>query len=458
MENSRSGTVLIIDDEDNLARSLATYLSLDGFDCTVSATAEDGLLKLSTDFFDAAVLDLRLPGMNGLELLARLREEGLRIPVIMISAHGDVRDAVEAMKTGAADYLVKPFDPAELSLRLSRAISVSRLFRLAEAGKASADARPSLGTDPAMREIVSVIRRVAPTQSTVLITGESGTGKEIVAREIHALSPRSEGPFVPVNLGAIPESLLESELFGHEKGSFTGADSRRTGLFELAGGGTLFLDELAEMPLNMQVKLLRVIQDRTITRLGGMRQVPVDVRIIAATNRDLEESVASRTFREDLYFRLNVIRLRLPPLRERRSDISRLAGYFLQKYSRETGRPVRSFAAEALDRLDAYDFPGNIRELENIVERAVILCEGETITAADLSLDERIGGARHDVGETGGAGTLRDAERIAIESALVRNAWHREKTAVDLGISRRTLLNKIREFALVPPGEAKGHT
>ncbi len=476
-EKARS-RALIVDDEKNLRESLAEFLALDGYDSLLAASGEEALDILSREAVDAVILDLRMGGMDGLETLSRIGDSGPGVPVIMMSAHGEIGDAVEAMKKGAVDYLVKPFDPAELSVRLRKAISDGRLIRLARLGERmgeTARERPGetgwLGDDPAMVPVRDLIRRAAPAASTVLITGESGTGKEVIARELHRQSPRAAGPFVPVNVGAIPESLLESELFGHEKGSFTGADSRRTGLFELASGGTLFLDELGEMPASMQVKLLRVLQERVVTRVGGSRPIPVDVRIVAATNRDLEALVRSGTFREDLYFRVNVIRLKIPPLRERKADIPALAGLFLARFARQNGKPVASFAPDALRALNSYRFPGNVRELENIVERAVILCEGTEIAPSDLfmetfqSLREKEGGAEGAGTGDGASGgepwrskagrdslSIREAERQAVIAALERNGGHRERTARDLGISRRTLLNKMREFDLFSDG------
>ena len=383
----------------------------------------------------------------------------LALPVIMMSAHGEISDAVAAMKVGATDYLVKPFDPAELAIRLDKSVADSALIRMARVGirldeaKHAGNGNPGggawLGDDPAMKEPLSFLRRVAPAATTVLITGESGTGKEVIAREIHRLSPRSGGPFVPINVGAIPESLLESELFGFEKGAFTGADARKQGLFELASGGTLFLDELGEMPLMMQVKLLRVLQDRTVMRVGGQRPIPIDVRIIAATNRDLEAAVREGKFREDLYFRVNVIRIRLPALRERPLDIAPFAGLFLSRFSREMAKTVSAISPEALRLLSAYSFPGNIRELENMIERAVILCETDTLMPEDFSIEQPAMMNRPPSAPVPEAPvSVRDAEKRAIVAALERNARHRERTAAELGISRRTLLNKMKEYGL----------
>lgn len=466
--------ILIVDDEKNLRDSLAEFLALDGFECVGAPTGEDALSLLGTDVFDAVLLDLRMPGMDGLETLGKIREIGPGLPVVMMSAHGEIPDAVTAMKLGAADYLVKPFDPAELALRLERIISDSRLVRMARVGLrlSGEGGRVLRSEDPAMQEILALVARVAPAPSTVLVTGESGTGKEVIAREIHRLSPRSDGPFVPVNVGSIPETLLESELFGYEKGAFTGAENRKSGLFELASGGTLFLDEIGEMPLAMQVKLLRVLQDRTLTRVGGTRSIPIDVRIIAATNRNLEDMVQDGSFREDLYFRINVIRLRLPALRERPRDIVPLAGFFLARLAREMKKNITGISAESLRLLESYPFPGNIRELENSLERAVILCDGDTLEPKDFALEGRLRGVLgNDAGDhargsdngvavegsrnpasgaspAGAPLSVREAERRAVIQALERNGGHRERTAKELGISRRTLLTKIKEYGL----------
>lgn len=459
--------VLVIDDERNLRESAAAFLATEGIDALVAASGQEGVEILERDLLDAVVVDLKMPGMSGLDFLSWLRDGGPSLPAIMISAHGDIADAVEAMKRGASDYLVKPFDPDELVVRLRRAVSDARIVAAAKAVEASAAGASRvghkvtedgwIGAAESMAELRRLIERVAPTNSTVLVTGESGTGKEVVARLIHRLGKRSDGPFVPINLGAIPENLLESELFGYEKGAFTGAESRKTGLFELAAGGTLFLDEAGEMPIQLQVKLLRVLQEKRIMRLGGSRQIPIDVRIVAATNRDLEAAVQAGSFREDLFYRLAVIRLKLPPLRERREDIPLLSRAFVERFSSEMGKGSLSLSPGALDLILSYPFPGNVRELENAVERAVILCDGEVLKPGDFSFagagmgwlpagqeSVALGAAVAPVpGES-----LRDLERRAIAGALGRNRGHREKTSAELGITRRTLLNKMKEYSL----------
>jgi len=406
------------------------------------------------------VLDLKMPGMDGQKLLEWIRSEGLRTPVIMISALGDINDAVKALKSGADDYLIKPFDPAELILRVRTLVAGRIRQDQLEAGSRTAEHGTRLvGESAAVRALRAMIEKVAAGATTVLITGESGTGKEVVAREIHALSPHSAEPFVAVNIGGIHENLVESELFGHEKGAFTGAEVRTTGLFELAGSGTVFLDEIGEMPLPLQVKLLRVLQERKTRRLGGTRDIPVQARIMSATNRDIEDHVRTGHFREDLYYRLNVVRIEVPPLRERRDDIPLLAGYLLEKLRLRIGKPAKRLAPGALGALMGYPFPGNIRELENILERAMIACEDETIVAADLDLGRaRPGQEEEEAGshaalpgtpsEPSHSSPMGEIERQAITCALAKWNGNRTKAAQELGISRRTIINKIKRYGL----------
>ena len=444
--------VLIVDDEPRLVESLREYIAAEAIE---SEAAGDGLAAkrlLGEETFDSVVTDLRMPALDGLGLLRWIKDEGPPIPVVVISAHGEVRDAVEAMKLGAYDYLVKPFDPDELVIRLRKAVEGHRgSLRLAACKLRFAEGGGLVGESPAMREVLRLVDKVAPTNSTVLITGESGTGKEVAARLIHERSGR-EGPFVAVNLGAVPESLLESELFGHEKGAFTGADARKAGLFETARVGTIFLDEIGELPLHLQVKLLRVIQERKVRRLGGLQGIPIDARLIAATNRDLEDEVRTSRFREDLYYRINVIRIRMPPLREREGDRALLAGFFLKKLSAELGRKVEGISAAALGLIESHAFPGNVRELENAVERALILAEGPILEARDFQFF--IPGASDGSIESGSEApaSLAEIEARAIAAALARHGYHREKSAAELGITRRTLLNKIKEYGLEIPG------
>jgi len=444
--------VLIVDDEPRLVESLREYIAAEAIE---SVAAGDGLAAkrlLGEEAFDAVVTDLRMPALDGLGLLRWIKDEGPPLPVIVISAHGDLRDAVEAMKLGAYDYLVKPFDPDELVIRLRKAVEGHRgSLRLAAGKLRFAEGGGLVGESPAMRDVLRLVDKVAPTHSTVLITGESGTGKEVAARLIHERSGR-EGPFVAVNLGAVPEALLESELFGHEKGAFTGADARKAGLFETAHAGSIFLDEIGELPLHLQVKLLRAIQERKVQRLGGLQGIPIDARLIAATNRDLEAEVRAGRFREDLYYRINVIRLRMPPLREREGDRALLAGFFLKKLSAELGRKVEGISAAALGLIESHAFPGNVRELENAIERALILAEGPILEARDFQFFIP-GASDGSVGSGPEApASLAEIEARAIAAALARHGYHREKSAAELGITRRTLLNKIKEYGLEIPG------
>jgi two-component system response regulator AtoC len=468
--------VLIVDDEKNIRESLKKYLALESIDAETAESGEAALALLEDRSFDAAVLDLKLgAGMNGQELLEQIREKGFPVPVIMISAHGQIADAVKALKSGAGDYIVKPFDPAELTIKLSSLVENKRRDNVIKAesrsrGAGKREGSGMIGAGPAMRDLSARIEKLAAANVTVLITGESGAGKEVAAREIHRRGPDREEPFAAINIGGIHESLMESELFGHEKGSFTGAAARRQGLFELAGRGSIFLDEIGEMPAALQVKLLRVIQERKIRRLGGSADIPVNARIISATNKDVEALVRQGRFREDLYYRLNVFRIALPPLRERREDIPLLAEFLLDKLCSRMGRPGRGIGPSALERLLSYDFPGNVRELENILERALIFCEGPVLESADIDLHADSAGdpagtpavpPRAAAGmlpggtETGGpagraqgAETLRAMEKRAILAALERCGSSRTRAAEELGVTRKTILAKLKSYGL----------
>lgn len=455
--------ILIVDDEKQLALSLKDYFEPDGIEADIALDGKTGQQMLEEQPYDLLISDLRMPGLDGMQLLRWVREEGPNIPVIMISAHGEIRDAVEAMKTGAYDYLVKPFDPDELLIRIKKAVANHRLTLSLRAGMSGKRlAGEMIGESQKIKDIARMLGKAAPSSATILLTGESGTGKEVAARLIHGLSKR-EGPFVPINMGAFPEHLLESELFGYEKGAFTGADARKQGLFESAQGGTLFLDEIAELPLHLQVKLLRVLQERKVQRLGSLKGTPIDVRVVAATNRDLEKEVELGHFREDLYYRINVIRVRLPALRERREDIPLLAGAFLARFSSDMGRKIEGLSQDAIEFLMRHDFPGNVRELENAIERACILTDSKKLEPRDFDFiaarasrplpagedaanAAQAGNAGDQAGS--GAGTLQEMEKRAIVEALRRNGNHREKTAAELGITRRTLLNKVKEYGL----------
>jgi two-component system response regulator AtoC len=445
--------VLIVDDEHNIRSSLQKYLGLEKIE---SQGAENGVAAmdwLSRESFDAVILDLKLPDKSGQEVLEWMQGRGVSPPVIMISAHGEIADAVRCLKTGARDYLVKPFDPAELVIRLRALVENKRRENVLEAVRRTARQRGEenllLGRSPEITRIGKQIDKIAASDVTVLITGESGTGKEVAAREIHRRGPQSGEPFVAVNIGGIHEGLMESELFGHEKGAFTGALSRKPGLFELAGRGCLFLDEIGEMPMPLQVKLLRVLQERKIRRLGGVSDIPVTSRIISATNRDPETLVREGRFREDLYYRLNVFRISLPPLRERREDIPLLADHILERKN-PNGSPRLS--AEAAEKLAGYSFPGNIRELENILERALIYCEDGVIRKGDIDLHERPAAApgTPPVPEAapGGPVSLEELEKKAGIEALANAGGNRTKAAELLGVSRKTILNKIKFYGL----------
>ncbi len=447
--------ILVADDEPNLLSSIGAFLHAESIDAVLVPDGAKAKERLSDEPFDVVVLDIRMPLLDGMSVLRWIKDEGLVLPVIMMSAHGDVRDAVEAMRLGAFDYLVKPFDPDELVLRLRRAARDRHLTADREAASRPAGERVRMvGKSQAMLEAQRLIARAAPTPSTILITGESGTGKEVAARLVHGASGRP-GAFVAVNLGAVPDNLLESELFGYEKGAFTGAIDRKLGLFELADGGTLFLDEIGEMPAAMQVKILRVIQERKMTRLGGTKGVPIDARIIAATNRDLEAMVAEGTFREDLYYRINVVRIRLPPLRERPGDAVELANFFVDSLAPMMGRKGIRLAPDAQALIASYPFPGNIRELSNAVERALILADGDELHASDFQLGSLARSAAVPampvaagpfVAPDGTPYPLEQVERMAILAALQRNHGKRESSAAELGITRRTLLNKLNQY------------
>ena len=442
--------VLVVDDEEAVRDSLARALELEGFEVSKAADGLAGEKALQEQALAAVLLDLRMPGLDGLELLRRIRRQGLRLPVLMISAHGEIPDAVEAMKEGAQDYLVKPFGAEELTLRLRRAIEDQNLRNVVEAGRQAGE-QDLVGDSPPMRKILLQIGKLAATPSTILITGESGSGKEAVARLVHSRSG-ARGPFVAVNIGGLPESLVESELFGYERGAFTGADARKPGTFELAAGGTLFLDEIGEMPRSVQVKLLRVLQEKKLRRLGGTQTVPVDARIISATRRDLARAVKAGEFREDLYYRLNVVHIAVPPLRERPEDIPLLAGRLLEKLGRRMGRRVEGISPQALRKLQAYPFPGSVRELENLLERACIQAGSGCIEASHLDLGK--------AAEGGQPATLQEIERRSILAALQRWEGNRTRAARELGISRRSLQYKLKEYGAEEgerrPGPAPG--
>jgi len=383
-----SGNILILDDEQNYLLVLDAILSDAGYKATPLSDPEMGLAFLEESEVDVVITDMKMPKLTGKEVLDHIKKHYPQIPVLIMTAFGSIEAAVEAMRTGAFDYITKPFSNEELLLSISKAMQYARAQQENRQLRRQIQERfgPEniIGRDKSMRHVLDMVHRAAPSRSTVLVTGESGTGKELIAKAIHNDSPRKDGPFVSVNCMALNPGVLESELFGHEKGSFTGAVSRRRGRFELADKGTLFLDEIGELSQDMQVKLLRVLQERCFERVGGTEAVEVDIRIVAATNRDLVKAVAEGIFREDLFYRLNVVSIHLPPLRERREDIPFLAAHFLDKFAKENTREMKGFSPSAMDYLSAYEWPGNVRQLENVSERCVVLSSGDTVGAEDL--------------------------------------------------------------------------
>src|SRR5271155_2186903 len=386
-------TILIVEDEAKMRRLLEFNLGEDGFETRSAADAEAGLDLLLREPVDLVLTDLKLPGMGGLEFLHAVKRADAALPVIVMTAFGTVETAVEAMKAGASDYVLKPFSLAEMRMVVHKELDVRRLREENRSLREQLGKRyehPNIvARSPKMQETLATVERVAPTNATVLLGGERGVGKDLIARAIHEKSRRASGPFIKINSTAIPENLLESELFGYEKGAFTGAATSKPGKFELADKGTLFLDEIGDVPPVTQVKLLRVLQEREFERLGGTRTVKVDVRLIAATNRDLRAALEEGTFREDLYYRLNVVPIDIAPLRERKEDIPDLVNLFIARFAGDSGKPVKSISPAALDRLMRFEWPGNVRELQNIIERACALAKGTVLEAADIHLDLR---------------------------------------------------------------------
>jgi two-component system response regulator AtoC len=450
-----SQRVLIVDDDESLRDSLALVLGAEGFDVATAADGERALERLEDSAPDIVLCDLRMPGIDGLELVPELVRRRPDAAVILMSAWATDELALEAMRRGAYDYLAKPFQPSEAVLAIRKAQERERLRResrlLRREVERSLGERPIVAASPGMIEVLETIERVAEFKATVLLTGESGTGKEVLARALHAQSPRRDEAFVAVNCGAIPENLLESELFGHARGAFTGADRVRRGLFVEADGGSLFLDEVGELPLPLQVKLLRVLQEEEVRPLGESKSRQVDVRVIAATARDLEAEVRDGRFREDLFYRLNVMRVHVPALRERREDVPLLVDHFLDHFRRALGRPVRGIADDALARLVAHAWPGNVRELENVLERAVILARGDRITVQELPTNvvhPDPGTARGPAGDLSLRRARRAAEIEAIRIALQATGGNRTRAARVLEISHRALLYKLKEYGI----------
>jgi two-component system response regulator HydG len=444
-------TILVVDDEPAQRALLADFLRDEGYRVAEAADGAAALARVRNGGIDLLLTDVRMPGISGEELLCTVREESPHLPVLLITAHDTVEQAVTAMQSGAFSYIAKPVNLDGLLAQVERALEHRRLAEEVEALRSAADRTPDVpdvvAESPAMRAVLSEAARVAPRRATVLITGESGTGKEVVARAIHALSGRVGAPFVAVNCAALPESLLESELFGHETGAFTGAVRRHTGRFEQAHGGTLFLDEIGDLPGAVQVKLLRALQERTIERLGGSEPIAVDVRLIAATHRDLQAAIRDGSFREDLYYRLNVVALHLPPLRSRRPDIPPLIDHLLERINRENDTGVTGVSREVLEAFLRYPWPGNVRELRNVLERAVVLNRGRVIHLGDLPAAFRAPPEKAPIA----GGSLVENERATIISALQAAGWNRSIAADRLGIHRNTLRRKIRELGIAPP-------
>jgi nitrogen regulation protein NR(I) len=458
--------VLIVDDEPNLRKILSAQLSRDGYDVLTAEDGEQGLQLLREHHIDLIVTDLKMPKVDGMTLLKKALEEEPELPIVLITAHGTIDTAVEALKSGAFDFVTKPFDKDEVRQIVSKALRTRELR--------GADATPTpaargarfgiIGGSPGITDLYAILERVADTPTTALITGESGTGKELVARALHEHSARKDKPFIKVNCAAIPKELIESELFGYERGAFTGAVTSKPGRFELANGGTLFLDEIGEIPIEMQVKLLRVLQESEFERVGGIKTIRVDVRLVAATNRDLKRLIAAGSFREDLFYRLNVVPIRLPALRERTSDIPLLVEHFLTKFNERLRKKVEGAEAEAMDLLVQYPWPGNIRELENVIERAVLFCDTQALRASDLPPEIRGIPAMASVplpeadlqAALAGEGGLKEHVKVAmsrLEKELVSRALQQTNGNVThaarlLKISRKGLQLKMKELGL----------
>ena len=454
--------ILVIDDDESLRRVLEYNLAQEGYAVLTASSGEQGLHLLKKEGADLVVTDVRMAGMDGLQVLEEVRKVDLNIQVIILTAFGTIEMAVEAMKAGAFHYISKPFNRDELKLTIKKALQLKALERENVALRQELQTR--LGLDniiaesPPMKQILEMLERVAPTETTVLILGESGTGKELIARAIHGSSPRAQGSFVAVNCAAIPENLLESELFGHVKGAFTGAIRDRVGKFEAADGGTIFLDEIGAMRPDLQVKILRCLEERSLERVGDNTLIRVDVRVLAATNKDLTKAIQAGEFREDLYYRMNVVPLSIPPLRERHEDIRPLAQHFLKRLG---AQPRLTIAPDAFQALETYDWPGNVRELENALERAMIFHRGDAISLADLPETIRAPRAKEaaplplSLPEAGLS--LEEVEKELILRALQKHDWNQSRAARYLGITRHTLLYRMEKHSIARPGGRGGH-
>jgi two-component system response regulator HydG len=444
--------ILVVDDEVTARNGLAKLLQQEGYEVDVAADGVEALASVSDNAPGLIISDLKMPNMDGMELLKQLHERGVEVPTIVATAFDDVSTAVAAMRAGAEDYLTKPVDFDALLLLVERTLAREEIKSEAENLRRQLRARDKegletlLGTSPAMQRVYQMVRQVAGARATVLITGESGTGKGEVARALHSLGPRASGPFVSLHCAALAESLLESELFGHEKGSFTGAEKRRVGRIEQANGGTLFLDEIGEIPAATQIKLLRVLQERAFERVGGNETIKVDVRVVAATNKNLVEEVREHRFREDLYYRLNVVHIEMPPLRMRGNDVVLLADYFLRQFARDNQRQIDGFSDEARAKLVAHRWPGNVRELENAIERAVVFTEGEVVQAQALPFDAAP--ATIEGGPRIPGATMAELEKYAILATLDAVGGSTSRAAEMLDISARTIQYRPHEYGV----------
>lgn len=449
---TEKANILVIDDDEAVRDSCSQVFKKDGNTVKTAKDGTEGLKLFKKEFFHFVLLDLKLPGLDGMVVLSRIKEENPETPVIIITGYASIESAVEAIKRGASDYLPKPFTPEQLRVIVKKALDNRKILLeniyLREELKKKSEFDMVVGKSKAMEKVLDVVKLISSSDSTVLITGESGTGKELLAREIHNHCPRKKAPFVVVDCGALVETLFESELFGHVKGSFTGAHETKHGRFEVANGGTIFLDEISGIGLNIQAKLLRVIQEREVTRVGSTKPLKVDVRILAATNENLEDLVRKEKFREDLFYRLSVVPIHLPPLRERKEDIPLLVDHFLKKYNRRARKKINSISPKVEKALMEYDWPGNIRELENTIERAVVLSKGNEIELEDLmyhgistatSLLPPIRGKYH---------TLDNIEKEYIKTVLLTQQGNKSKTAKILGIDRKTLWAKIKKYKI----------
>ena len=454
-ERMKKLQILVVEDGKSQREMLRDFLSKEGYTVREAASGEEALAEVRAHYFDVILLDYKMPGMNGMQVLREVKQINQEIDVVIITAYGTIETAVEAMKSGALDYITKPVDFEELLLLLDRVAERRLLIRENELLRRELQVK-GVTTDQivyrsqVMEGIVNMVGRVAPSKATVLLQGESGTGKELFARLIHQISPRSSRPMLAVNCGALNENLLESELFGHERGAFTGAVARRIGRVEEADGGTLFLDEVGDLPPSIQVKLLRFLQDREFQRLGGNQTLYADVRIISATNRDLDKMVREGKFREDLYYRLNVVTIKIPPLRERKEDIPPLIDHFIEKFARENGKEIEGISGEARDLLLKYDYPGNVRELENIIERAVVIARDSLITIEDLPFGEEAWQFDREMRKADGLlkSTIEELERKMIIEAMEKAEHHQTRAAEILGISERMLRYKLKKYNL----------